>query len=606
MKLKIAILDSGVRSDHPMLKDAQCSCVVLKMNSGEKKGIVEKHECGDSVGHGTAVYNIIYQMAPFAEITMFRIFDENMEISSTDLALFLEYVKNYDHFDIINLSLGVVLCENVVDLYEICDRITKEKTIIVSAFDNNGAVSFPAAFDNVIGVDASLKYNKIHQYSYVEDSIVNIIGKGTIQKVAWTNPDYIVAQGSSFACAYITGIIAGIMENGIKDNNLIKKELKCRAEKTIYSLHENKVNKLPFEIKNAVLFPFNKEMHAIIRFQKMLGFKINAVYDIPKSGKVGTTVAKILNTKEIPTNFTIENIKNIDMNKFDTLILGHTDEVVDLLGNQNYINDLVQDILSNGKQIYAFDEQYGKYQNVFSPRIDEKDVSQNQFGKLYQVPKPILGIVGTSSKQGKFTLQLTLRQRFIEDGYKVGQLGTEPTALLFGMDEVFPCGYRSSAHVYNEKILQYINEKMWNISQKQNDIIIVGSQASVLSYAPFNIKTYPLVHQQFLQATAADGLIICVNSFDELDFVKSCINTAEALTKGKVFSIVCFPMKYKENWAGGLGAKEHISDEEIRILKERYREKFKLPLHILDDKREMEEVYQECLSFFGVNDSMDI
>ena len=45
----------------------------------------------------------------------------------------------------------------------------------------------------------------------------------------------------------------------------------------------------------------------------------------------------------------------------------------------------------------------------------------------------MLAIVGTSPSQGKYNLQLALRRRFLNDGYEIGQIGTEPTAQLFGM-----------------------------------------------------------------------------------------------------------------------------------------------------------------------------
>lgn len=51
---------------------------------------------------------------------------------------------------------------------------------------------------------------------------------------------------------------------------------------------------------------------------------------------------------------------------------------------------------------------------------------------LYRISTPVLAVCGTSSKQGKFTLQLELRKRFCEMGYKVGQIGTEPNSLLLG------------------------------------------------------------------------------------------------------------------------------------------------------------------------------
>ena len=88
---------------------------------------------------------------------------------------------------------------------------------------------------------------------------------------------------------------------------------------------------------------------------------------------------------------------------------------------------------------------------VYFPDILRENIPQNYFGKLYSIGKPVLMISGTGSQQGKFSLQLKLRDRFKQEGYRVGQLGTEPSSLLFGMDEVFPCGYGSKVKLSDER-----------------------------------------------------------------------------------------------------------------------------------------------------------
>lgn len=104
--------------------------------------------------------------------------------------------------------------------------------------------------------------------------------------------------------------------------------------------------------------------------------------------------------------------------------------------------------LKKEKNVYCFDNTKTistrinelQYHNIYFPKINGTNIKK-RFGKLYKTDKPILTIIGTNSRQGKFTLQLYIRKRLIELGYSVGQLGTEPSAPLFGFDEVFHCGY---------------------------------------------------------------------------------------------------------------------------------------------------------------------
>lgn len=81
----------------------------------------------------------------------------------------------------------------------------------IAAFDNDGAVSYPAAFDCVIGVDASPNCKNVSEYEFVENSIINLRAKGGIQKLAWTTPEYVIVQGSSFACAYMSANILNLL-----------------------------------------------------------------------------------------------------------------------------------------------------------------------------------------------------------------------------------------------------------------------------------------------------------------------------------------------------------------------------------------------------------
>jgi uncharacterized NAD-dependent epimerase/dehydratase family protein len=119
-------------------------------------------------------------------------------------------------------------------------------------------------------------------------------------------------------------------------------------------------------------------------------------------------------------------------------------------------------------------------------------------GKMYTLKTPVLGIFGTSKQQGKFTLQLQLRRRFIRDGYSIGQLGSEPESLLFGMDYVYPFGYRTTVDIDNLKSIEYLNYCMAQMDQNDHDMLIAGSQSGTLPVLYNHIDNYPLDRISFL------------------------------------------------------------------------------------------------------------
>lgn len=177
------------------------------------------------------------------------------------------------------------------------------------------------------------------------------------------------------------------------------------------------------------------------------------------------------------------------------------------------------------------------------PIIDDTFISGNPFGKLHIQNKPVVGIFGTSSKQGKFTLQLKLRYELLSRGYKICQLGTEPSSLLYGMDIVFPNGYMSTVSLTTENMIYYLNEALYTKS-RNSDLILVGGQSGVVMRDISNIKNYDYSQIEFIGATQPDICILCFNSFDTIDLIIRNIKAIESIVDSKVIAGVIFPYYY--------------------------------------------------------------
>lgn len=601
--MKIGIIDSGVRKEHPAFAGKNIQGCSLKYEEG--RGVYQVEDFSDQCGHGTAVYNLVEKGVSDAEIFNIKIFEEELEITQDLFEDYLEYIlQNFD-FDIINLSLGVVYIEDISRLQSICRGFHEKNTLLISAFNNDGALSFPAALNGVIGVDA-LNYSKgkskrkMEHVTYDKDSIVNVHCNSSMLRVAWTVPDYNFVVGNSFTCAVITAKIAKALSEGNQESEEYKFAMEM---KEVYKENqESKLQKLDFQIQKAVIFPFNKEMHALIRYPEMLNFEITHVYTHRITGNVGKYTTDILRNEQV-FKLPIENIDRIDWDDFDTIILGHMEELISVMPKDIRENLLIQ-IAEKGKNIYSLDP-LDRYQDVlgttkvFVPKVDADNLPKGRYGKLFKTMNPVVLVCGTSSKQGKFTFQLYMRKRLQEVGYSVGQLGTEPTSLLFGMDYVFPSGYNTNVSLSIQDYICAVNEMLYQMSKKQNDIIITGTQSGVLPYNDDNINFYPLMHQLFLQAVQADAIVLCVNCFDELTFVERCIKFVEGLTGAKVVGCVCFPVDYTENHTAKLGARVEISDERKEELKEIYKEKLAMDLCFLGDEEGMDQLISKCIDFFA-------
>ena len=207
--MKIAILDSGVNLLHPELIDKNIVCKIIQDDIA-----VDIKENNDSIGHGTAVCGIITKHAPSSEITMYKIFDEHDYISDLKLIKTLEYILLNEKFDILCLCIGISSTDNMVELENICEDIVKSGTVIVSSFNNIGAMTYPAAFDTVIGVDWDIACKCDNDLIYCKDGFVDVYAKGMNQKLCWSGKTkYIINCGASFATAHVVGFLAANEKN---------------------------------------------------------------------------------------------------------------------------------------------------------------------------------------------------------------------------------------------------------------------------------------------------------------------------------------------------------------------------------------------------------
>lgn len=600
-KYDIAIIDTGLDLNHKGIDYSNYEGIHFFLNSNEE--ICMDKNIADEIGHGTAVYFLMRKQNPCTRILVVKIFEQEMESELSLLVEALKYILEHYEVKLINISNGVICADSLSSLRLICNDLREKGTIIVSAFANTGAISYPAAFSGVIGVDMSLSCKHIYDFEFVDSDLINIRAVGITQKLPWIHNEYKRVSGTSFSCPYISSYIyQNCIMNGINSFSAIMKWMQDHALKS-YLNNSNKEIKHIFSIKKAITFPFNKEIHSIVKYLNLTSFTLSGVYDSKYMGNCGRKVSDFVG--EMSKDYLIEDYKKINWEgDFDTVILGHTRELCAII-NEDIRGYFVANCKRYNKKIVAFDnlknafpEEYEKGM-IYTPIIEKDYLPQNQFGKLYKIGKPIICIAGTSSKQGKFTTQLYLRKRFLEKGYNVGSLGTEPSSELFGMDEVYPMGYDSTAYLDGQDEVTMINYQLHKIEEKEKDIIIVGSQSQTVAYSFENLRYIPIHQNNFLYACDADGYVLIVNYYDEDDYIQKNILYLENLSslERNIIAIGLFPEENDLQWTC-LTAKKKIVDYEMAKLRARQlEERFKIPVYVLGT--ENEKIFSECIKYFG-------
>ena len=597
----VVIVDSGVNQ-----KFFTCDknlAFGIHLQKQEHSYIINQ-DVKDIIGHGTAIYNIIRSHNTNAKISILKIMDKD-NVDEMVLIQALEYILENITCKIINLSLGICFIKEREKLYNVCNQIFSKGILIIAAFDNHGSISFPAVFDNVLGVVSGEDCFRVNDYNYVEHSVVNLMGKGNLQRVMWLDGKIDVREGNSFACAHITGILSNIWKKEIFDYVELNSYLKMNANHVFVS--EEECVQLPRFVlgKRACIFPFNKEIHSLVRFERLLSFSISKLYDSKYSARVGSSTNDLLHINQ-PVNHIIENIEDITFDAFDMLILGHIDGYIKIPNQKNIIQEIVLECIKLGKKIYSFDDINFLFDNnkeiitscIFTPQIRKDAANYNPFGMLYRQCYPVLGFFGTSSQQGKFTLQLIIREKLIRDKYKVGQLGSEPTSYLFDMDESYHFGYNACLDLKIPEIISYINYAMYRISQKNPDIILVGSQSGTIPWEFGNLNGYAFNQMQFLLATNPDAVVLSINEYDTIDTIIRTVNFIEASVDCKVIALVVFPMTidlYNSQYNGMI----ELSEDKYNSLKKKILNILNKPLYLLGKEQDMDNLYFDILAYFS-------
>lgn len=563
--MNILVIDSGINSAHPVFKDS------ILLTTGFEKQLELEHVM-DSTGHGTAVASLIAKDHPDITMCILKLFDELYECEIDRLISALSYIAKNNIYDIINMSFGILTATEsgqIVELEKLCQLLSEQGSIIVAAFDNDGAISYPAAFDCVLGVDTSELAHRRSEYEYVTGSCVNIMAYGTAQKVAWNNPAYTIIDGNSFSCANITNQIAALLKKG------------CEKSRIHDALKENAIYERAFDAyvpparrpewltgMKAIILPFSKEAHSLIAFEELLDFEIVDIYDVKYTARVGKSVSSMITYCDVIDRI-IKNYDDVDWHsqEFNAVIVGHVGELSATI-KREILKDIISKCLLHNKKLYAFDD-LGSYANAFSPHakfesnvyypvITFENVPKGRFGKMHTIMTPVLAVIGTSSSQGKFTLQLSLRKQLIKAGYHVGQIGSEPTAYCFGMDFVYPYGYKTTTYTIGQQNVQLLNQALHEIDRKACDICLVGTQANTAFYATDNLNNFPMQQLEVLFGTLPDAFVLVVNAHDDIDYIIRTMKGTEYLAESKCLAIVVYPLMKKPT-LGSIYKKVNIS-----------------------------------------------
>lgn len=574
--IKIGLLDSGATKGH--------AAMIGTVIDGWKSDF---SNYDDLTGHGTACAYIIQKMMPSSQIYNVKIFDDTR---TTSPKLVVEGIRwcLENGMDIINLSLSIPEIDYYYEFERVCREAIEKNVIIVAAADNLGRACLPAYLDIVFGVGAA-SFESDYDFFYRPDHPIQLYAKGDSQKVADHKGLFKYEQGTSLAAAHITAIIASLISETDRGNDLdlqlVKEQLKTRAlpfeEKRILIVNEDfdfNENTKKLIIKNelserielidkAVVVGSSFEVQLFCDYEDLLAFDLVGVveshHDSFSNSPMWLALKNALGgalaiTEKVNSNTNYENLFTAVMDllsRADTLVLGHVEAQ-----DENFATKLLSETIDSGKNVFSlvplrklpktFFGDYIHRQN--SPWISWPHVDEDRLSKQLKAISNthilnsqilVLGIVHISEQRiGKFNIELMLRQQLLKRDHKIRQIGSSPYSELFSCDYSHYNNYFSPSFptdlqmAYSKSILETIN----NLYSETDLIIVSCDQAiSPKSFVSNNFFcTHSLSTMAFLFGMQPDGFIVVVNEMDDCEYVYRNINTLKNMFMTDVFFVI--------------------------------------------------------------------
>ncbi len=204
-----AVVDSGIDTEHPALEGKIKGSVEAVPEGGQIT--FKPSTSGDQAGHGTACAGIITSIAPDVELYSVKVLGPNASGSGEMFLMGVDYAIK-QKMQVVNLSLGTTKRDFWGPLHELLDRAYRDRVILVAAANNLPQASSPSIFSSSLVSVIKRAGGEPFNFGYQYGDVIELVAPGVQIETTWPGGGYRQLTGNSFACPYITGIIALMLE----------------------------------------------------------------------------------------------------------------------------------------------------------------------------------------------------------------------------------------------------------------------------------------------------------------------------------------------------------------------------------------------------------
>ncbi|MEF9476381.1 DUF1611 domain-containing protein [Chryseobacterium sp. 1B4] len=350
-------------------------------------------------------------------------------------------------------------------------------------------------------------------------------------------------------------------------------------------------------------------MKTLIEFKEDLSSNLILAIGSPRVIKLDNTI-ELLKKKDI--DFITRSLDSEHFDLFDTIVIGYfLDKLSD--ANSFFGYTLIKECIVRNKNFIVWDKAVYDIINqeitdggfTYTGKLFLTSFDDEKKNFLYRntdyaaLKKPSVCVVGTNSRQSKFTTQMMMRKILEKEGYKVSHISTEPQGILLNSSCVFPIGHNGTVSVdlreWN-KSLRLLTQSIEEIEDP--DIIITGSQGGILPLHPVN-DSLPPEKLIYVKSFYPDAIVCTISPSDSIEVIKRTVDTIKSFVETEVLFYVLTPWQYKfHHGYKTIVSFDKISEEEYNERLNYYNENLDKKVINIKDTSHHNTVIEEIVNFF--------
>ena len=250
------------------------------------------------------------------------------------------------------------------------------------------------------------------------------------------------------------------------------------------------------------LFPMTKEQCAIVRYPELLKGYTLAHLLVPDFFCLdGANISQIDGGDT--ANLTITNYTEAILADCDVFFVDYDENMVEL----SLYKEVISTAQSLGKEVILSRK---LCMSLGISKTTENELITNTYMpyQLYEISVPVITVLTQGARTDQFATELALRKHFLDQGYKVSQIGSGEAGLFLGFAGV-PNFMHEQYSVYDKTIMfnHYVKKL---IDAEQPDLLILGVPDAIMKYNDKLLNGLGFMPFTICSAVKADVSVLCM------------------------------------------------------------------------------------------------